>query len=63
VFIPASVPINPRVDDIVLVMANPDSDMVGRYFRVMGVPVGGRVNASSALSVVGIAPSRQWSTT
>jgi len=60
--IPQSAPINPRIDDIVLVTANQDKDMIGRYFRVVDVPVGGRISASIDLSCVGIAPSRQWGT-
>lgn len=51
-----------RIDDVVLVMANPDPDLVERYFRIIDVPDGGRINASQALSATGIAPSRAWTT-
>lgn len=52
---------NPRVDDVVYVVASPEDDIVGRYFRVIDAPVGGRMHASMELQCVGIAPSRQWS--
>jgi hypothetical protein len=53
---------NPRVDDVAYVVASPEADIVGRYFRVIDAPVGGRMHASIQLQCVGIAPSRQWST-
>lgn len=52
---------NPRVHDIVKVVAAPEQDIVGRHFRVVGVPVGGRIYSSITLTCVGIAPSREWS--
>jgi hypothetical protein len=60
VYIPQSAPNAPRIDDLVLVMASPDTDMVGRNMRIIDVPVGGRISTSTALSCIGIAPSRQW---
>lgn len=60
VHVPFSCPIQPRIDDVVLVMSNPDRDLVNRRFRVTDVPAGGRINPSTTLSCVGIAPSRQW---
>lgn len=59
--IPFSCPIQPRIDDVVLVIANPDRDLVGRRFRITDVPAGGRINPDTTLTCVGIAPSRQWS--
>ena len=62
VFLPQDGPTkNPRVDDVVYVVASPEDDIVGRYFRVIDAPVGGRIHASMELQCVGIAPSRQWS--
>lgn len=50
-----------RIDDTVLIIASPDVDITGRYFRVTGVPAGGRIYASNTLQCTGIAPSKQWS--
>lgn len=58
--IPVDCPIQPRIDDMVLVVASPDRDLATRMFRVTDVPAGGRINPSTTLSCVGIAPSRQW---
>jgi hypothetical protein len=59
-YIPRSTPATPRIDDVVQVMASSDTGLIGRYFRIVDVPVGGRISASINLSCVGIAPSRQW---
>lgn len=59
VYIPQTAPINPRIDDLVKVTSCPDPEIEGRYFRVMDVPVGGRLSASIALACTGIAPSRE----
>jgi hypothetical protein len=48
------------VDDVIKVMASPDDDLVGRYFRVTDTPVGGRIVASINLRATGIVPSRSW---
>lgn len=50
-----------RIDDTVLVVTSPDPDIDGRFFRVTGVPAGGRLYASNTLHCTGIAPSKQWS--
>lgn len=63
VMIPQSAPRNPMINDIVQVVASPDADIVGRFFRVVGVPVGGRIVGSIAMSCTGIAPSREWVST
>lgn len=60
VYLPQSAPKNPRINDIVEVLGSPDGDMVGRRFRVVDVPAGGRITASIALQCTGIAPSREW---
>lgn len=59
-YTPNVMSITPRIDDVVKVIFNPDSDMVGRQFRVTDVPAGGRLSTSTDLACVGIAPSRQW---
>ena len=59
VFIPQSAPSNPRINDLVQVMACPDAEMIGRFFRITSVPVGGRLSASIALACMGVAPSRE----
>ena len=59
VYIPQTAPTNPRIDDLVKVTYCPDPEIEGRFFRVMDVPVGGRINSSIALSCTGIAPSRE----
>lgn len=50
----------PRVDDIVFIVNHPEEHIVGRYYRVVEAPVGGRIISSIQLNCVGIAPSRQW---
>jgi hypothetical protein len=52
---------SPKIDDIVQVINGPDDDIIGRYFRVLGVGVGGRITPSVRLTCTGIAPSKQWS--
>jgi hypothetical protein len=52
--------LRPRIDDVVRVMAGPDINLTGRYFRVIGVPAGGILMPSIALSCTGVAPSKQW---
>ena len=59
--IPHAPAIMPRIDDVILIDASPDPDLVGRAFRVTDVPAGGRVATSIDLAATGIAPSRQWS--
>ena len=61
VYLPSDVPILPMINDLVLVKASPDQPIVGRYFRVLDVPVGGRIDASIDLQCTGIQPSREWS--
>lgn len=61
VYIPSPVPSVPRINDLVHVIASPDQPIIGRWFRVMDVPVGGRIDASFELQCQGIAPSREWS--
>lgn len=60
VTIPVTCPIQPRIDDLVTILSNPDRDLVGRVFRVMDVPAGGRINPTTTMACTGIAPSRQW---
>jgi hypothetical protein len=50
----------PRIDDVVRVIAGPDQNLTGRYFRVVGVPAGGVLMPSIQLSCTGVAPSKQW---
>ena len=59
VTIPQSAPKNPRINDLVKVVASPDTDIVGRVFRVVDVTVGGRLTASIAMTCTGVAPSRE----
>ena len=59
VYIPQAAPINPRIGDLVQVMANPDADIIGSYYRVTDVPVGGRLTSSITLRCTGIAPSKE----
>lgn len=59
-YIPQQVPKLPRINDLLEIKANPDPDMVGRRFRIVDVPAGGRISASIALSCTGIAPSKEW---
>lgn len=51
----------PMVDDIVQVIANQDADLLGRMFRVIDVPDGGRIQASQVLTCTGAQPSSTWS--
>lgn len=51
---------HPRIDDVVRIMAGPDANLTGRYFRVVGVPAGGILMPSVTLSCTGVAPSKQW---
>jgi Family of unknown function (DUF6093) len=61
VYLPVDGPTKrPRVDDIVHIVAHHEDDIVNRHFRVVDVPVGGRIYSSMTLQCVGIAPSRQW---
>lgn len=58
-----SIPIEatkPRVDDVVEVLAHPDLEIIGRFFRVLDVEAGGHMPVVHRMQVVGIAPSRQW---
>lgn len=59
-YLPRYLAIRPRIDDIALVIACPSSDIVGRSYRVVSVPAGGRISASTVLQCQGVAPSRQW---
>ena len=52
--------IRPRIDDVVRIMAGPDANLTGRYFRVIGAPAGGILLPSVTLSCTGVAPSKQW---
>jgi len=52
--------LRPRIDDVVRIMAGPDANLTGRYFRVVGVPAGGILLPSIQLSCTGVAPSKQW---
>lgn len=61
VMIPRSHPAEPRINDLVRIMAGPDTDLIGRYFRITGVPVGGRLLPSNTFTATGIAKSRTWS--
>lgn len=63
VMIPKSAPglfMNPRIDDIVRIMANPDASLWGRFYRVQSVVAGGRISTSNTLLCSGAAPSKQW---
>jgi len=60
VYLPKDTPKVPMINDIVEVKTSPDEDMVGRRFRVVDVPAGGRIDASVALQCTGISPSREW---
>ena len=51
-----------QIDDVIEVVTSPDDGIVGRFFRITDVPVGGRIAASVSVRAVGIAPSKQWST-
>ena len=62
VFLPIDLVTQPMINDIVVVKDNPESDLIGRMFRVVNVPVGGRIAASTQLACTGIAPSREWTT-
>lgn len=50
----------PRIDDVVEVLAHPDPSLVGRFFRVQDVEAGGQMPAVKRMQVVGIQPSRGW---
>lgn len=54
---------HPRIDDVVRIMACPDANLIGRYFRVVSVPAGGRLFPSITLTCSGVAPSKQWNAT
>lgn len=60
VWIPKGTPLNPRIDDILRVMANPDAALIGRFYRVASVVAGGRLSPSNELQCSGAAPSKQW---
>lgn len=60
VYIPKYMPIKPRIGDVIQVMAGPDNNVLGRFFRVTSVPAGGRLVPSNAMQASGLAPSRQW---
>ena len=59
--IPHAPAMMPMIDDVITIVTSPDTDLIGRTFRVTDVPAGGRVATSVDLSATGIAPSRQWS--
>lgn len=61
VYIPRGSP-EPWIDDILVVMANPEADMIGRIFRVTSVGVGGRLQGSINMICTGAAKSHQWAT-
>ena len=50
------------INDMLQVMAGPDSGIVGRYFRVTSVDAGGRLQPSQTLSLTGVAKTRDWYT-
>lgn len=50
----------PRIDDVITIMSNPEPELNGRLFRVTDVPVGGRIHSSVQIQAIGIAPSKQW---
>lgn len=60
--IPRHTLLHPRIDDVVRIMAGPDTNLTGRYFRVVGVPAGGVLLPSISLNCTGVAPSKQWNT-
>ena len=60
VWIPKGTAKNPRIDDIVRIMASPDGNLIGRYYRVVSVTAGGRLSPSNQLQCTGAAPSKQW---
>ncbi|MEP7036249.1 MAG: hypothetical protein ABI934_11730 [Actinomycetota bacterium] len=60
-YLPATMPVLARIDDLVTVLVTPDADLVDRLFRVTAVAGGGRIYSSNKLSAIGIAPSKQWS--
>lgn len=60
-YLPATMPVLARIDDLVTVLVTPDPDLVDRMFRVTAVAGGGRIYSSNRISATGIAPSKQWS--
>jgi hypothetical protein len=61
VYLPRSAD-EPWIDDLLVVMANPEADMIGRVFRVASVGAGGRLHGSVSLTCTGTAKSHQWAT-
>ena len=59
VVIPRSAP-EIIINDMLQVMAGPDTGILGRYFRVTSVDAGGRLMPSQTLSCQGVAKSREW---
>lgn len=60
VYIPRSAPAAFQIDDLVQIMAGPDSSMIGRWFQVDSVPAGGRLMPSIRLECSGRAPDKSW---
>lgn len=60
VMIPKEIALVPRIDDILRIMAGPDVQLTGRFYRVVSVVAGGRISPSNQLQCSGAAPSKQW---
>lgn len=63
VMIPRSSQAEPQIDDLLQVMYSPDVDIIGRYFRVTGFSVGGRLMPSTTMQCSGLAKSKRWGPT
>lgn len=50
------------INDMLQVTAGPDVGILSRYFRVVSVDAGGRLQPSQTLTCTGVAKSREWYT-
>lgn len=59
IYLPLSMPIDPRIDDLVTIMSSPDNHFAGRTFRIEDVNAGGRLSSSVTCRASGAAPRKE----
>lgn len=59
IYVPQTMAITPRIDDLVEVLACPDPETEGQIMRVIDVTYGGRISSSISLSVTTSPPSKE----
>lgn len=59
IYLPLSMPVEPRIDDLVTVTYSPDRGFSGRTFRIEDVNAGGRLSSSVTCRASGPAPRKE----